>query len=523
MINPAWEGLPQIPQLLYAEEGIEGVVIMASELPRDGEPEDLRITVDTIQAADPTVRIVVIVDYNSRRDERATWLTGRGCDLVFFDDQENLEIKDIQSALQQGRHSLPDTSSNEEDVLDEEFDEQSSLSDMVEPEMLEMPLEEAPSEEMLAPEELEEGVPIVTIPAYRPEPPASSPPRGAKRPKSRGREAASPVSVPAEQISEPDAAVAIMEYQANPTHDMAASSPFPSSQFQVGGFQPTPMGFIGNSLSIALMGTYLGVGVTHTVMLLADYFRDLNKSVSIVSMSRGEYGFVEPDQKGECWHNKIRIYPYGDEGYTQAHTTSDIVLYDCGHLARPGGIHEIEREQKAALAEYQRANVRILVGGLKAWQIIGLQRASEKRDDLGLYSLLIPMLNAAELRDANKRVGLCYTLPSLTNPEESQKIAADITQFLISLGIPGQFLGLSNVPQANFYQQVNVAQTIHAQPAAGQKASNPIAYMATPNQPQQLTAERKKGGLNLPKLVQIVGGLLAALIIILFMIKIFLF
>ena len=402
-----------------------GVLILNQDLPVYPEQGNIQDAVLGLRKAQPKIKIYIIISHKNNPKEAVQWVNRLDRSITQVMLEENLEdgafdIETIARFLSPTKKD-PATPESEPESLQEHDDEAYEQIDEILPEIeepFESPFPSTPAR-VYEEEKLVEERPIsVPISVHKEE----------------------PIQSQAQELS---------PYQPPVIYpDPLQTSPAQPQGYYYEPQRQEPPRVIG-CYSIAIMGTTLGVGVTHTTMMLADYFSDRNLRVSIVSMSPNEYTSVaEEDEKGHAQYQQIRIFrTASNTPYTQAHAVSDVVIYDCGHLSQPGGSSDRNREE--ALSEFQRANVRILVTGLKPWQQIGHQTATRMSDRLGKYTLAVPMASSEELRDANKKLGKCLAIPFLYDPAESVNIRSEICEFLYGVGVPSSICGETSYRPSN--------------------------------------------------------------------------
>lgn len=128
---------------------------------------------------------------------------------------------------------------------------------------------------------------------------------------------------------------------------------------------------------IAVVGTMSRIGTTHTAISIAKYLMDNRHGVALVELHdslaferiKNSYENVV-EKKGMFSLGGMDFYPFDP-----ARAVSDLVLEDYSYIILDMGVYE-----KCNIAEFRRAQERIIVSGVKDWELEELEELIESED-----------------------------------------------------------------------------------------------------------------------------------------------
>lgn len=128
---------------------------------------------------------------------------------------------------------------------------------------------------------------------------------------------------------------------------------------------------------IAVVGTMSRIGTTHTAISIAKYLMDNRHGVALVELHdspaferiKNSYENVV-EKKGMFSLGGMDFYPFDP-----SRSVSDLLLEDYSYVILDMGVYE-----KCNIAEFRRAHERIVVSGVKDWELNELEELIESED-----------------------------------------------------------------------------------------------------------------------------------------------
>jgi hypothetical protein len=186
---------------------------------------------------------------------------------------------------------------------------------------------------------------------------------------------------------------------------------------------------------IGVAGTMNRIGTTQTSLLIAEFLKNNNFSVAILELHDSDnfqaivnsYEDVKDD--GDYFEfDGLDFYPYNE-----SLNVLDILQNNYNYLVLDMGVY-----QNCDLTEFKRANVRVLVSGVKDWELKNLDLILRAGDTIykNLYYFNFADKSAFDTVQANMNQCKCFQAPYNPNPFSITKDCTNMFKKLLKDVIP---------------------------------------------------------------------------------------
>lgn len=160
------------------------------------------------------------------------------------------------------------------------------------------------------------------------------------------------------------------------------------------------------TLTIGVIGTSIGVGVTHTCFMVASYLKNRNYNVAIVEYNSTNLFEVVVGEEDVRAIRDIDIYKFKKDLTSIYLENYDFMIYDFGSMTFVGEVNTqaaTDMKNKGFL-EFIRCDKKVVMPGFKEWQIQGTRLLFKEGElDKVDYCLAVPMIPEKEYKAIVKK------------------------------------------------------------------------------------------------------------------------
>lgn len=186
---------------------------------------------------------------------------------------------------------------------------------------------------------------------------------------------------------------------------------------------------------IAVVGTMNRIGTTHTAISIAKYLSSLKYTVALVEHNKSavfqiikeSYSNTLVGENYFCLDN-IYFYPHDENN-----TLLDILEEDFNYIVLDMGIYN-----SCDLSEFKRANVRVIVSGIKDWELSPLEKLLSEGDTIFKNIYYFTFADQKEFKEIKKSMDQlrCLNAPYNPNPFALNQENKDIFKDLLDYYLP---------------------------------------------------------------------------------------
>lgn len=187
------------------------------------------------------------------------------------------------------------------------------------------------------------------------------------------------------------------------------------------------------TIAIGIAGTMKRIGTTHMAIGLAQFLRVNGFKVALLELHDSESfksicNAFEDVKSNENYFTlyDLNFYPYGSQ-----HNISDVIQQDYDYIVMDMGAY-----QQCNLEEFKRSNSRIIVSGVKEWELLDLESIIKTSDGVNKNNYCFNFADDYAFQEVKSNMGQlkCFQAPYYPNPfsiKECNEIFANILRDVI--------------------------------------------------------------------------------------------